>query len=123
MKHVLEVVGGIGVSRPQGESSLVEAVELVRSAVENCRRKKLPKLLFNATGLTGVSIPTLVDRFLAVEEWAQEAEGLVSVALVVHPEYIHPHKFGVVVAAHFGLQADVFTNETEAFDWFASVSD
>ena len=123
MKHVVEVVNGTGIFHPQGECTLVEAVELVRSAVAHCRSRKLPKMLFNGTGLTGISIPNLVDRFLMVEEWAQEAEGEVAVVLVIHPEYIHPEKFGVVVAAHFGLTCNVFPSEPEAFEWLASVAD
>jgi hypothetical protein len=42
-----------------------------------------------------------------VEEWAQTAESMVVVGLVVRAEYIHPQKFGVVVAADFGLTCDV----------------
>jgi hypothetical protein len=123
MKNVVEVANDTGIFHPQGECSFVEAVELVRSAVEYCRSRNLPKLLFNATELTGVSIPTLVDRFLMVEEWAQVAEGEVAMVLVVDPEYIHPEKFGVVVAAHFGLTANVFATEPEAFEWLAGVPD
>ena len=52
-----------------------------------------------------------------IEEWAQEAKGMVLVVLVVHAEYIHPEKFGVRVAADFGLVADVFTSEPDAFKW------
>ena len=122
MKHVVEIANRTALFHPQGECSLVEAVELVRSAVEYCRSNNLPKLLFNAHGLTGVSVPSLVDRFLMVEEWAKEAEGEVAAVLVVHPEYIHPEKFGVVVAEHFGLTCNVFPTETEAFEWLAGVA-
>jgi len=55
-----------------------------------------------------------------IEGWAQEAKGMVMVALVVQPEYVHPRKFGVQVAEHFGLTADVFTSETEAMKWLLS---
>ena len=43
-----------------------------------------------------------------IEEWAQEAKGIVLVVLVVDAEYIHPEKFGVRAAADFGLVADIF---------------
>ena len=123
MSHFPEIVNGTGISRPRGECSLVEAVDRIGSAVEYCRSRQVPKLLFNATGLTGISIPTLVDRFLMVEEWARVAEGKVAVVLVVHPEYIHPEKFGVVVAAHLGLTCNVFRSELEAFEWLETIAE
>ena len=45
---------------------------------------------------------------------------MVLVVLVVHAEYIHPEKFGVRVAADFGLVADIYTSETDAFKWLLS---
>jgi hypothetical protein len=78
--------------------------------------------MINATGLTGIPIPNLVDRFLMVEEWAQRAQSMVVVALVVHAEYIHPEKFGVKVARDLGLMADVYTAEDEALTWLASTA-
>jgi hypothetical protein len=118
----LEVLEGIGQFRPRGECSLVDTVELIRSAIEYCRERKIPKLLVDTTGLTGLSIPSLVDRFLAVEEWAEEAQSMVTVVLVAHAEYIHPEKFGVKVAADFGLMADVYTSEPDALKWLSEPS-
>ncbi len=109
--------------RPHGKSTLVEAVTLITSAIAYCRRQKIGKLLVDATGLDDVPIPTLVDRFLMVEEWAEVAESLVVGALVVHEEYIHPQKFGVQVAAEFGLEIDVFTSEAEAMRWLSLARD
>jgi hypothetical protein len=116
----LEVRDGICHYRPHGEGTLVEAVELFRRAIAHCRDRNLAALLIDATGLVGVPIPSLVDRFLMIEEWAHEAQGMVVVVLVVHPEYIHPEKFGVKVAADFGLTADVYTSETEALKWLSN---
>jgi len=113
----LAVRDGICEVRPQGECSLVEAVDLVRGGIDHCRKRSVIKLLFDARGLAGVAIPTLVDRFLAVEEWAHAAKGMVIVVLVVYPEYIHPEKFGVKVAAHLGLTANVFADEADARKW------
>jgi len=117
----LELKDGICQFRPRGESSLVEAVDLIGSAIAHCRWERVGQLLVNATGLVGVRIPSLVDRFLMAEEWAQEANSMVAVALVVHPEYIHPEKFGVVVAARFGLTLEVDASEINALAWLASV--
>jgi hypothetical protein len=113
----LDINDGLCEFRPQGEHSLTEAVALVSAAISYCRDRGVPKLLVNATGLTGVPVPTLVDRFLMVEEWAQMASGTVVVAMVVLPEYIHPQKFGVRVALEFGLICNVHITEDEALRW------
>ena len=113
----------VGLYRPRGERSLTEVVALIRSVVEHCRRRGVTRLLVNVTGVTGFSIPCLVDRFLLAEELAQAAEGLVAVAFVVHEEYIDPEKFGVAVAARFGFKVDVFSSETEALTWISSLAE
>jgi hypothetical protein len=113
----LETRNGVCEYRPRGRCTLVEAVDLVTRAIALCRERGVDKLLIDATGLTELPIPTLVDRFLMVEEWAQEAEGHVTVALVTGPEYIHPKKFGVKVASHFGLLCDVWTSDDAAMQW------
>jgi hypothetical protein len=46
---------------------------------------------------------------------------MVAVVLVVHAEYIHPEKFGMQVAAHFGLKSDVYSSETDALRWLENV--
>ena len=117
----LEVVKGVAAYRPRGDYSLVEAVELVSNAIAYCRDGGVTKLLIDVTKITGVSIPTLVDRFLMVEEWAQESGGTVAVVLVALPEYIHPEKFGVKVAAHLGLVCDVHTSEEAAWKWLREI--
>ena len=120
MADYLVVREGICEFRPRGESSLVETVELITRAIAYCRDRHIVKLLVVTTGLVGVSIPTLIDRFLMVEEWAREAKGMVVAALVASPEYIHPEKFGVRVAADFGFVADVFTSEPDALKWLSN---
>lgn len=113
----MEILEGYCRFHPRGEASLVEAVALVTTAIAFCRDQKLPKLLVNVTGLTQLSTPTLVDRYLMAEEWAREARGIVVVAMVAAPELIHPERFGVKVAADRGLRADIFTSEREAIEW------
>jgi hypothetical protein len=76
----------------------------------------------DATGLVDLPVPTLVDRFLMVEDWAQEAKGTVIVAMVVHDAYIHPRKFGVKVALQFGLVCEVYSTEEEAASWLAATA-
>lgn len=117
----LEVRDGIASYRPQGRSTLTAAVDLIAIAIGHCRDRGIGKLLVNATGLSGIAVPSLVDRFLAVEEWASAADGVVIVALVAHAEHIEPNRFGVKVAAHFGLICDVYTSEDEALAWLVQV--
>jgi hypothetical protein len=117
----LEVAGGIATYRPRGDYSLVEAVALISSAIAYCRDRGVSRLLIDARRLTGVEIPSLVDRFLMVEEWAHHASGFVTVALVALPEYIHPERFGVKVAMDFGLVCDVHTSEEAASKWLRKV--
>jgi hypothetical protein len=90
----LDIRNGLCIYRPRGKYSLVEAVDLVSAAIAYCRANGAKSLLVDGTGFDGLPIPTLVDRFLMVEDWAQRAEGTVVVALVAPREYIHPHKFG-----------------------------
>ena len=113
----MEVKNGLCMYRPRGKYSLVEAVELVSRAIAYCRKRDVCKLLIDATDLVDLPVPTLVDRFLMVEDWAQEAKGKVTVAMVAPSEYIHPRKFGVKVALHFGLICDVYTSEEAALRW------
>ena len=84
----LDIRNGLCIYRPRGKYSLVEAVNLVSAAIAYCRAKGAKSVLIDATGFEGLPIPTLVDRFLMVEDWAQHAEGTVVVALVAQHEYI-----------------------------------
>jgi hypothetical protein len=119
----LEIKNGICEFRPRGESTLVEVVTLIASVIANCRERNIGKLLVDTTGLRGVPMPTLVDRFLLAEEWAAAAGGRVIAALIIHPEFIHPKKFGVQVAADLGLEINVFPSEDEAFVWLSNARD
>jgi hypothetical protein len=117
MTGLPESTAGITHFCPTGERTLLEAEALIADAISACRDRGIERLLVDATGMTGVPIPTLVERFLIAEEWAQASGGAVVVALVVRAEYIHPRKFGVSVARDRGMATDVFTSETEALRW------
>lgn len=118
----LEFHDGVGTFRPRGRYSLVAAVDLVSDAITCCRARNVSKLLVDATGFVDLPIPTLIDRFLMVEDWAHEAKGIVVVAMVARPEYIHPHKFGVMVALEFGLICDVYASEQDASEWLSETA-
>jgi hypothetical protein len=112
-----EVRDGVSIYRLHGKRSLVEAVDLISRAIAECRHSGGERLLVDVTGVEDVPVPTLVDRFLMVEDWAQAAQSMVVVAMVAHSRYIHPRKFGVTVAAHLGLTCDVYTSEEAAWKW------
>jgi hypothetical protein len=116
----LEIAGDFARFSPRGSVSLVEAVELITEAIALCRVRAIRRLLVDSTGLTGLASPTLVDRFLMAQDWAQEAKGMVIVAMIAQAEHIHPRKFGVMVAADAGLVGDVFSSEREAVEWLLS---
>jgi hypothetical protein len=118
----LEIRNGWGIYRPRGQFSLVDAVDLVTRAIAHCRESEANKLLVDATGFIDLPIPTLLDRFLMVEDWAQEAKSVVVVAMVASPEYIHPRKFGVNVALQFGLICDVYSSEEDASAWLTETA-
>jgi hypothetical protein len=113
----LEVTANYCRFRPANTVSIVESVESVTRAIAFCRDQKISKLLVDASGSKQLGPPTLEDRFWMVEGWAQASGGMVIVAMVSPPKLIHPQKFGVRVAADFGLKGDVFTSESEALAW------
>lgn len=117
-----EIRAGTCRFRLQGHATLVEAVDFVAECVAYARRRALGRLMVDCSGLEGVPVPTLVDRFLAVEEWARAAGGMVVVAMVVHEHLIHPERFGVKLAAELGLHCNVFADEASAVDWLESVA-
>ena len=117
-----ETSDGNCVFRPRGTTTLVEAVEFVADCVAYCRSRALGRLMIDGRGLEGVPVPSLVDRFLAVEEWARASGGMVAVALVVEPRLIHADRFGVRVAADLGLTGEVFVDESQARSWLGSIA-
>lgn len=117
MLEPLEFRDGLGIYRPRGRYSLVDTVDLISEAITSCRTSGANRLLADLTGQIDLPVPTLVDRFLMVEDWAARAGGMVRVAVVVPPGHVHPRKFGVTVALDFGLICDVHTTEQEALEW------
>jgi hypothetical protein len=112
-----DVVDGVGRYALRGQLSLVEAVDRISRAIAHCRERGVDRLLIDARDITGVPVPTLVERFLMAEDWAHAAKGMVTVAMVAPAEYIHPQKFGMKVAAHLGLVCDVHTSAADALQW------
>ena len=119
MLEHFSLVEGIACFRPVGKHTLVSIVDAVNHAIAQCRELRIGRLLVVTHKVTGVSPPTLIDRFLAVEDWAHAAKGQVVIGFAMSAVHIHPQKFGVKVAASFGLTIDVFESEAEALAWLA----
>lgn len=107
--------------RPSGRVTLDQGVQLVTSAIAFARKQQVRRLLVVTAGLTGVVPPTLSARYLMMQTWATTAKGLVKVAVVTRPEMVDPQKFGVTVAANFGLTFNIFIAEEEALAWLLAV--
>ena len=69
-------------------SSIVQVVDMVTSAIAYSRAHQIPGLLVDATGVSPLIAPTLVDRFLMVETWAFTSKGDVAVAVVAQPAHV-----------------------------------
>jgi hypothetical protein len=102
---------------PEGETTIAELVSLVTGAIRFCREKKISRLLVNLSGLTGFRQPPLHERYWAASEWAQEAGGVVVVALAAPEVMVDPQRFGVVVAGNVGFRAFISSSEGEALSW------
>jgi hypothetical protein len=103
--------------RPEGESSLKEAVQLVSMAIRFCGDQKIQRLLVNVTALSGLQIPEVLDRYALAEQFASVAAPGMKLVLVAKAEMIDARKFGVTVARNRGLMANVFSGEGDALAW------
>ena len=70
----IEVVGDCAYFRPAGKLTLEEAVELVDETIAYARSQRIPKLLFNARGLTGFRSPSLPERYFAARRFADTSQ-------------------------------------------------
>jgi hypothetical protein len=113
----LEQKDGYALFRAAGNMSLDRAVRMVTDAIVAAREASVGKLLVDIRGLTGLEPPGLGRRYLFVNEWARAAQSSVIIALVAERRMVDPNKYGVTVAHHAGLLADVFTTEEAALTW------
>jgi hypothetical protein len=113
----LEVIGDIGYCRLSGSRGFQQSVKAILEAMIAAREQGLRAMLVDILELHGFEPPTVVERHGMVRAWADAAQGMLRVAMVVPPAFIDPDKFGVVAAANFGLVGNVFSSETEALAW------
>lgn len=112
--------GEIGVFRLSGVFTFREAVRRVCEAFALARESGLEKLLLVVDTADGFDSPSIADRHFMVREWANAAQGRVIAAIVAKHHHIDGEKFGIVAAANFGLQTNVFREESEALAWLGS---
>lgn len=113
----MERIGDICVFRVDGESRLDRAVRLIADGIRMAREQGCGKLMVVTTGLSGLAVPTVTERLCMVRDWAEAAQGRVTLAVVTHADLIDPERFGVVAAASFGMTGNVFTGEEAALAW------
>lgn len=108
---------GIAVFRPSGHLSLTEAIQLVKDAIAEAKRRAIPNLLVVGIDVEGFDPPGIPARHFMSREWALAGQGRVRLAVVIREEMIDPQKFGVAAARNFGLAMHVCSDEAEAVEW------
>jgi hypothetical protein len=111
------LVAGRAFYRPSGTVSFDTAVNWVAAAIEAARREQVAELLVDSTALFGFATPDTFQRFLAVVNWAEVAQGRLRLAMVAREELIDPQRFGVTVGLNRNLVNNIFTAESEAIAW------
>ena len=97
----------------------VAVVNAVTAAIEAARRRGVRRLLVDLRPTDGMVPPTLAQRDTLVTLWARAAAGLVAVAVVAPPSLLDPERFGEMVAAAAGMQAEGFEDRDAARAWLA----
>lgn len=110
-------VDGIAVARLEGRMTLQQAIRWIGETLAGARLFQYRRVMLVVTAADGFEVPSLAQRVEMIRGWADAAAGEVGMALVCRPEYIDPEKFGVKVAAGFGMNADVFDAEDAALAW------
>lgn len=113
----LELIDDVPVARLQSTQRVFDrAVERIAQLIRETVAKGQPHLLLDVRDAAFHS-PSLVDRQRMVRQWADAADGRLRIVVVARPEFIDPERFGVTVAANFGLTVQVFEREEDAVAW------
>ena len=118
----LEVAEDIGYYRLSGSHGLQQSVQAIVEAIAAAREQGLRALLVDLLEAQGFNPPSVTERHCMVRAWAEAAQGMLRVAMVVPSALIDPNKFGVIAAANFGLVGDVFNSEAEALAWLKGMA-
>jgi len=112
-----EQTGARGSYHAVGVVTFEQAIEIVAGGIEHARALGCADLLVNVQGLSGFAVPTTFGRYAFAVRWAQAAAGELRVAFVSRPEFIDQEKIGMVMAQNRGLDANVFSVESDAVRW------
>ncbi len=110
-------VDDIAIARLSGQFNAREPVIWIGECLAWARLQQHRKTLVSVIDAQGFRTPSLALRVEMVREWAAAAGDRMHLAIVCRAEFIDPQKFGVRVAAGFGLHAEVFTAEEPALEW------
>ena len=114
-------IDGIAIHRVGGRHSLTGGIERIRQVLAMAQAQGVTRLLIDITESTGYEPPSLSVRSVMMREWATAAGGTVAIAVVCLPEFIDPQRFGITMAARFGMTMNVFDNQAEALTWLAQI--
>ena len=112
-----DFIDDIAVLRLVGQFTLPVGVESIRKGIAQAREQRISRMMVVITETAGYAVPSLSMRLSMMREWADAADGSIRLVMVCRPEFIDPHKFGITMAANFGMVANVFETENEAIDW------
>lgn len=112
-----DFIDDIAVFRIVGEFTLPVGVELIRKGIAQAHEQGISRLMVVITETAGYGVPSLSMRLSMMRQWADAAGGTIRLVMVCRPEFIDPHKFGVTMAANFGMETNVFETEDEAMGW------
>jgi hypothetical protein len=112
-----ERVGKRGFSRPTGQVTFEQGLELMADAIRWAREEQLRDILIDIRGFTLVGPLTTFMRYELGKRLAEVAGGLVRVAIIANASIIDPQKIAALVAQNRGMNVDVFASEADALKW------
>jgi hypothetical protein len=113
----LKIAEGYARLQLESEPALEEREAVRAQGIAYCREKRIQRLLVNGLQTAGIDVPSVIDRYWAMQEWGERSEWSVSVAVVMPQEHIDPEKVGVLFAENAKCKVDAFTSEPEALKW------
>lgn len=107
-------------SRLAGPATFDAAVDAIVSVVRRCVENKVKRLLVDTTGLSGLKVPDVAQRYFMARKFSAAAGPGFKLVIVAVPAMIDPQKFGVTAMANDGVKANVFPTEAEAVAWLTA---
>ena len=112
-----EILEGDAAFRPVGAASFEATIAAIATAMRFCAERQITRILVNTTGIVGIKVPALIQRYHMAENLAKASVPGMRLVMVAEPSLIDAHKFGATAALNRGLRANVFPTESEAFAW------